>query len=88
MTARSRDAPHAAELDTALIRRRCGVTQRVFASWLDISERTLQRWERGKSSPRGLAAEWLLEAKRRQDEAAARRRTLAERGFENEPGRN
>ncbi|MGA3170350.1 MAG: helix-turn-helix transcriptional regulator [Chthoniobacteraceae bacterium] len=43
-------------------RQRNSLTQRKAAERLSISERTLQQWEQGRQSPRGLALHGLLAA--------------------------
>jgi len=41
-------------------RKKRQITQRQAAEHLGISERTLQQWEQGRQSPRGLALRTLL----------------------------
>ncbi len=38
-----------------LVRRRAGLTQKDLATWLDVDQGTVSRWERGVSSPRPAA---------------------------------
>lgn len=43
------------ELDVRLVRESLGMSQTQFAEFLDISKRTLEKWEQGSRKPAGAA---------------------------------
>jgi putative transcriptional regulator len=43
------------ELDVRLVRESLGMSQAQFADFLDISKRTLEKWEQGTRNPAGAA---------------------------------
>lgn len=46
--------------DVSTVRRQLQMTPKNFAAMLNVSVRTVQSWEQGKSSPRGAARSLLL----------------------------
>jgi putative transcriptional regulator len=53
------------------IRRRAGVSQGVFASYLNVPSSLVSRWERGKRRPTGAAVKLLSLVKRKGLDAIA-----------------
>ena len=43
------------ELDVKLVRESLGMSQAQFADFMDISKRTLEKWEQGTRNPAGAA---------------------------------
>ncbi len=54
-------------IDVRAIRKRLGMTQRVFSARFGIDCRLLQDWEQGRRSPAGAARAYLVVIDRRPD---------------------
>jgi putative transcriptional regulator len=51
--------PHYTASQITTIRQKLGVSQHVFAAYLNVSDRAVQKWEQGKAKPNGATLKLL-----------------------------